>query len=298
MVGNPAWRATWGLTKRGEARYLSVLWSPERMVPRCELFSRLCAPQLQAMAGRHDYRHVVLHSPGLPEPWLGQLRATVQEHPVLELVPVDGPELPSPTTLAKTLVPGRRVDSGPVVTFRVDDDDLLAVDFLDHLAEYANYADRGRAVNLPRGFTSVWDESRLSMHDLRPVLERFGGRGQAFVGWYDAESGALDDLPERHEPHSKIDQFRPVVHDARHPAFLWTQHVHQDSHQNRRSGTPLERIETFMAKFPAGSADDVAEALRLFPVLHGRLEMRDRRAFPSGTQLRHRVRRWRRRTHR
>jgi hypothetical protein len=66
-------------------------------------------------------------------------------------------------------VRGRRLDSGPVVTFRVDDDDLLAVDFTDRLLEYATYGDRGRAVNLSRGFNSVWDESTRSMHDLRPA---------------------------------------------------------------------------------------------------------------------------------
>ena len=294
MVGNPSWRMTRKLTAGDEDRYLSALWSPERMAPRYELFSRLCAPQLQAMAGHHDYHHVVLYSPGLPEPWLGLLRATVQEHPVLQLVAVEGPGLPSVSSLVHKLIRGRRVDSGPVVAFRVDDDDLLALNFLEKLTPYANYGDRGRAVNLSRGFTCVWDESTLTVYDIRPVFERFSGRGQAFIGWYDTESGVLEGLPVRHEPHDKVDRFRPVIHDARHPSFLWTHHLHQDSHEGYSKLTPAERISRAMAGIPPGSPDELAQALRLFPTLHGRVEARDPVPAPAvpAPALSTRVRRW------
>lgn len=278
-VGDSAWRTSWGV-QREESDYLADLWSPQRMTSHCELFARLCAPQLQAMAGDHDYRHVVLYSPQMPEPWLGHLHAIAHDHPVLELVPVEG-VIPSATELAGQRLNGHSRTSGPVVTLRVDDDDMLAVDFLDRLTEFATPSDRGRAVNLSRGFTGVWDDATAQLRDLRPVIKRFSALGQAFVGWFDARSGTLSGLPSEHEPHHKMDQFRPTVHDARQPAFLWTQHLHQDSLFGRTGASAPERIEAQLAKLAPPTAEEVATAYRLFPVLNGRVVLAEA---PSRTE--------------
>lgn len=235
--------------------YKRLLWSQDRMRTRSRLFLDLSVPQLQQMRGHHAYRHLVSYSADMPDPWQAQLHAAADRYDVLLLHPVDADLLHD--AMQKHLV-HMGSPSRTVVWFRVDDDDLLGLSYLDELGQYATVHDRGRAVSLSGGYSALWDGQHVS--HLRRTRRRLGSQGQAYVGWWDAATQQLD-LP-RPGNHATVDERMPTILDARCGVFLQLRHVGQDT-ATRDAG-----FDALRAKHTSGPAvPDVERVLVDFPTL-------------------------------
>lgn len=248
-----AWKLS--MKKAGQSDYRRRLYAPERMRPRCDIFLGMSVPMLQQMADRYDYRHIVHFTPDMPEPWLGELLAAAERHPVLMLHPSD-----SPQQLQEVITEHLRATVSPkrtVVQFRVDDDDLLAASYLDQLSQFTTPVDRGRAVSLATGYTARLDPTGLGpvYHVRRPL----GAQGQAYVGHYDPESDSLH--LQAGGNHSSIDRRMPTVLDSRRPAYFQIRHSSQDTLTDAAAAasvidralaklSPVEDVEAVLAEFP------------------------------------------------
>ncbi|WP_022920089.1 glycosyltransferase [Ornithinimicrobium pekingense] len=207
---------------KDESAYLDHLWSPERMTARDQIFLDLAVPVLQRWTERHDYRHVVTYSPEMPEPWIGRLRAAAERYPVLSLHPVEDGGI---NEIVRRTLEAERPGSRPVVWLRVDDDDLLSLDFIDVLDGHVRSHGPGWAVSLSKGLEAVYHEGRVT--HLRGRHYVLGALGQAVVGSWDAEQGTLD-LP-RPGNHMTVDTRLPTVLDSRRATFAYLKHTGQDS---------------------------------------------------------------------
>lgn len=235
-----------------EATYKAQLWSAERMRTRSAIFFGLSVPQLHAMRGDHDYVHLVTYSDDMPDPWQAELQDAVAASDLLALHPVHrGLRFLIRDHLVATGSPSR-----PVVTFRVDDDDLLATNYLDELAAYATAHDHGRAVSLARGYTALWHAGAVTQ--LRSTYRRLGSQGQACIGSWDAETGELDLPPMK--SHASVDRRLPTILDARTPTFLQLRHLGQDTADEGGLAAlratlgqhpPVEDVEEVLARFPS-----------------------------------------------
>jgi hypothetical protein len=242
--------------------YREQLWSPDRMRPRCEIFFSLSVPILQLMADRHDYRHIVRFSPRLPDPWRSQLLDAARRYPVLFLLESGKPARFD--AAVRSLLRAADRPSRPVVQFRLDDDDLLAVDFLDRVAAYATPHDVGRAISMASGYAALYDSGTLgSVHAVRRV---FGSQGLAYVGRYDARTDTL--AVDAGGPHYNVDRRMPTLVDSREPAFFQMRHVGQDTlidadEAVRTITRELEKRE---------KVDDATPVAQRFPTLGGLLQ--------------------------
>lgn len=238
-----------------EAAYLAHLWSPERMEGRSQAFLRLSVPLLQRMRDRHDYRHVVTYSPEMPDPWLAQLREAASRFDVLMLSPADdGPV----TDVMRTTLREQSHGSRPAVWFRVDDDDLLSVDFLDRLDRHVRSHPPLWGVSLSWGYEGLWHDGLVS--HVRETHRPLGSQGQACLGVWDADRGELD-IPEPGN-HRTLDRRVPSVLDSTSPTFVRLVHLGQDTRTDtegtvddlkarlQRNRSRMKDSDLFLQKFP------------------------------------------------
>lgn len=241
--------------------YRAMLWSAERMRPRCDIFLTLTVPILQQMSEQHDYRHIVRYSPEMPDPWLAELFAAAERYPVLHLLENEVDVDEAMTGFMRA----RSARSRIVVQFRLDDDDMLAADFLDRLAAYATPHDDGRAVSMAVGYSSVFDEGRLgSVHEVRRV---FGAQGLAYIGHYD--SGRQRLVLNARGAHYLVDRRRPTIVDSRKPAYFQMRHADQDMLSDHATTgdreAKLRAITADLATRP--EVKDIAAVTERFPTL-------------------------------
>lgn len=217
---------SWKLSRgaKGRRAYQEMLWAPERMNPRARIFLEFGVPILQQMADKHDYTHIVQYSDTMPEPWLGQLRAAAERYPVLWLV--EASTRPDLVQLVHQVARRSTRGSRPMVQFRLDDDDLLSIDYLDRLADLVTKADTGRAVSLASGYTGFLRDDAL-VGPVRNIRMVFGSQGLAYVGWYDRTEDRVEiTLGGKHY---QVDRKMPTVVDSRAPAFFQMKHIGQDT---------------------------------------------------------------------
>lgn len=241
--------------------YKSDLWSPERLGPREQIFLGLSLPLLQRMAAQHAYAHFVTYSEDMPEPWQENLHEAVRTHSVLQLHPVHR----ALRYVIREHLIAEDSPSRTVVQFRVDDDDLLALSYLDALSGYATPHDEGRAISLARGYTAVWHDGRVSQ--LRGVHRRLGSQGQAYVGSWDAATQTLD-LPTPGS-HASVDRRMPTILDSRQPAFLHLRHRGQDTASPDKD---VNHLKTTGPKTTPLGHEELRAALDAFPTLRAVLD--------------------------
>ena len=235
--------------------YKRQLWSDDRMLMRSRVFLDLSVPLLQQMAAHHDYRHVVTYSADMPDPWQTQLQAAADRYGVLLMQPVESSKLHN--SMRDHLIASDS-PSRTVVWFRVDDDDLLGLNYLDELSRYATAHDRDRAVSLARGYSALWHEGSIS--HVRPAHRRLGSQGQAYVGWWDQEHRSIS-FP-RAGSHATVDNRMPVILDSRSPVFMQLRHLGQDTATQAAGIDALRAKHTSVAAVP-----DVGPILTSFPTL-------------------------------
>jgi hypothetical protein len=238
-----------------EDAYLRHLWSEERMSVRAEIFLTLSVPVLQQMSHHRDYRHVVTYSPEMPDPWLSQLYEAAEQFDVLDLRPAADGVI---TDIMRADLAARGVPSQTAVWFRVDDDDLLSADYLEFLDEHVATHGPKWAVSLSKGIEALWHEGRVT--ELRGKHRPLGSQGQACIGWWDAEEGALS-IPEPGS-HTTIDTRVPTVLDSRRATFLQFVHTGQDTRTDQpptfeelrkrhlRNTAVVTRPERLLPRFP------------------------------------------------
>lgn len=249
----------WKLNRNTEdpEEYRRLLWSPERMRPRCDIFLTLTVPLLQRMADRHDYRHIVVYNNELPDPWRSELLAAAERYPVLHLHENQlGTDL---KPAVHGLVKGFGGRSRTVVQFRLDDDDVLAVDFLDRISSFTGAGDRGRSVSLASGYSAHYHDGGLgSVHAVRRV---FGAQGLAAVGSYDSRTDQV--RIKISAQHTKVAQVMPTIVDSRAPAFFQMRHTGQDMLSD--SDEAVRQIEADLARLT--TVTKLGPVKKAFPTL-------------------------------
>lgn len=265
---------SWQLTRGASdaAEYSNVLFSDQRMEPRCTIFCDIAAPLYQRMAERHNYRHFVLYSPSLPEKWRSRLEATAARYPVLQLVPTDTDKVMLADLVAPELERLELKNDALIFGFRIDDDDLVAIDFLDQVSPLVSGEHHGFAISLARGYAAIYEGDVYT--EFRQFDQPMIAIGLGTVGRWHSNSSRLD-LPKIVD-HRRTHHRRTVLLDARRPTVLWTRHVAQDSAPKQvkeatDSQTARVLLQRELRRFKF--VDDVTPILERFPTLQGRIDL-------------------------
>lgn len=148
---------------------------------------------------------------------------------------------------------------GTVVMLRLDDDDLMSVDFLHQLTPHVTPSHWGWCVSLGRGIAARPGSDGLV--DFREVVTPLIAIGQAFVGTYHPRGHQLALSPLL--SHRRVSETLPTVLDSRSVAWVHVRHPLQDSHvamdakdahnsmlKGMRRLTPVKDFAALRPKFP------------------------------------------------
>ena len=259
--GSHSWKTSRSGVFKTPEEYKNYLFSEQRLQLRAELFLTKSVPALAVMAENHDYKHFVMYSELLPERHKELLFAAAALHPFL--IPVEwndvvrGSGIEEVRPLIEEDLAAKfnaEDDVQPVVWFRIDDDDLLATDYLTRLETYRTPNHHGMAISFGLGLTAYKAD-----HELVGLREQYypkSGAGMAFVSAFDPQTGRLAITTPG--AHLGIDRVMPTILDSREHMFFLVRHGDQDSALNE---TPHERVAASLArldKLPAVRAADIS----------------------------------------
>lgn len=256
-----AWRASSRETGVSEEEYKRRLFAPERLDPRMDIFVNVSLPQIAAAVGEHEVTHIVSYSPELPQQYQEELQAAERRYDFMRLsaVTAAGWEI-NPLTVGQSAA-GL---GGTFGLYRLDDDDLLPIDYFDRMAQYVVPALQGYRVSFPAGYTGIFEQGQYS--ELRQTYQPMVALGILAVCGV-KHDGSIHQPPDA--PHINSDRFGPVILDAREPGFLLTRHTNQDTHFN--TDPTQARLALLRDLQGLSSVTDMAQLQRLFPHLHQRV---------------------------
>lgn len=257
--GSDSWKISRSGLFKTRDDYRRYLFSEKRLRLRAELFFSRSVPVLAAMAAEHDYKHYVMYSGLLPDRHKDLLFAAAAGHSFL--VPVEWNEVVHGTGIQE-VAPlmekdlAAKFDAGagvqPVVWFRLDDDDVLAADYLTRLEAYRAPNHIGMAISFGLGLTAYKVQDRLV--NLREYYHEKSAQGMAFVSGFDPGTGRLAiTVPG---PHPRVDRVMPTILDSADHMFFQVRHGDQDSTLNAdahdQAADSLARLEKLPVVRAAG----------------------------------------------
>ena len=114
-------------------------------------------------------------------------------------------------------------------SFKLDDDDLIAADYVESLKKYATRDFLGFAVSFGRGVLGRFDSKNNDYIGFREVYQPKVNIGLATIDKCVVSSGVLKIKAKSRGSHTYIDKKRPLVLDSREVKFLWTKGGEQDT---------------------------------------------------------------------
>lgn len=225
--------------KQAQTRYEEYLYSPARMRSRVEIFFDYSLPILDEASRNHNVHHQVSYSQELPLSYQRHLEIAQQEYEWLHL------DLRTPNNRKGTPLDNlarKAFSTGDIYAeYRLDDDDLLATSYFDHLDRYLDGAHAGYYVSFGLGIQAYFDGKAFR----EPRLEH---RPKIAIGLARickiSDSGAIIGPPR--VAHTRTDRRAPVIIDSRSVEYLHTLHMEQDSGVDKPDGDLGNRFRNYL----------------------------------------------------
>ena len=262
--------------------YLDWLYDADRLERRARILIDWSLPQLhraaqQAEAAGHRVRHVVSYSPTLPDAFQQQLRAAEERFGFLELHEADGVVdafLP-PEALTRQVLGQEQLSAGEAfAAYRLDDDDVLSVEYFSLLEPYVSEANVGFRVSMALGVSGLYRNGKL--YSVRETYYPKISMGMVSVCSWN-EAGELV-VPERYvdvsqDNHDFADRAAPVITDARQPAFLRILHATQSGVLHRTRQLNRQWYSDALSRIRHAAPAEVPALEEKFPVLAESMEI-------------------------
>lgn len=213
-------------SKQGMEKLAAELYDQQRMNRRFAFFEKLCLPSLAAQTDP-DFRLVVLIGTSMPMRFRTRLKGLADLYPFLQICALEphGPLNSTKRAYRRGLSDGADFITG----FRIDDDDAVAVDYIektraaaDHLiaAGWAD-ADHPVVVAFHRGLYWDMNDKEAPFYDFREI----GPLGLA---------SAMITRPDDHSNmfrwnHRRVGAYARMWTDPTDQMFVRTLHQHNDS---------------------------------------------------------------------
>lgn len=241
-------------------KYLRELFNDERLLDRMFILEKVAAPVYNMLAEKHDYTHLIQYSPELPVVWKQRLLELSQKFPCI--VPVEVIDADIADSVREYVLSWEKDFIGEFVWFRIDDDDVLSLDFLDAVERYVSRETVGFALSFGRVYSGIFSGGQFM--DLHRVHSPFNSQGQAYICRANLPLGIIESpgMVPHHRPNLHV----PVIVQDLEPYAFWTRHPLQDT----LTGTSSvgARVANLQADLGAHEHADYQEVLRKFPTLH------------------------------
>lgn len=206
---------------------IAYLYAPARMRERLRHFEAICLPGLKAQTDP-DFVFVILIGDTLPGEYLAALRALVADFPQARIIA--RPPGPHRRVCAKVINDARHDIMAPCLQFRHDDDDAVAVTFVQRLRQAAHDCAALTAQHRLVGFD--WNRGWIARPDAQglcaePSVTPYWGVAQAMA----VQGGVRQTI--LNFGHQKINQFMPTVTFTHEDMFVRGHNDHNDSRQKK-----------------------------------------------------------------
>lgn len=209
---------------RDMAERTAALYAPDRLEARTFLFENFLLPALRAQTDP-DFTLLVLMGDDLPEPWRSRILGAISDAP--QIKPVFRPAGRAHRDLYREVFLAERDKAAELVAeYRIDDDDAVAVDFVERLRKAEPLLaplvkDHGRAaIDFQKGLLMELGQSQI---DYRPVVVPGWAPALAMVQRSGSEKCVMDIM------HHKMWLHMPTLTFQDSPMFLRGSHDSNDS---------------------------------------------------------------------
>ncbi|WP_157984070.1 glycosyltransferase [Nesterenkonia muleiensis] len=262
-----ATRKTGGFSKE---EYTNWLYDRQRLDTRTDIFLQESLPQLQQASHSCDLVHIVTISPSLPEKYkeaLQQARSRYRFLRVHETKKRAAPSHPS-LPLVKTMLVKRGMQGRSFGMYRLDDDDLLPIDYFERMAPYITDEHVGYRVSFPQGIGAVRAQNGYVLP--WTFYEAKSSAGFLTVHKLSSDGQKIYGLEARHhlKGHHRADRNFPVILDGRSPGFFRARHETQDSTLSSSAGPFFTRVVNQVMDRPRAEQDAIGS---FFPHVAARI---------------------------
>ncbi|CUH78906.1 glycosyltransferase [Tropicibacter naphthalenivorans] len=205
---------------------IAYLYAPERIEERFKHFETICLPGLRAQTDP-DFTFVILIGEMMPEVYIERLLALVEDFPQAMIAPrAPGPH----RKVCQEVINSARDLDQPCLEFRHDDDDAVAVDFVETLRaaarDVAPLLRKNRLVGLDWNRGWVARPSVDGIH-AEQIVNPYWGVAQAVA----VKPGVKQSI--MNFGHLKLNQFMPTVTFTQPEMYVRGHNDHNDSRQKK-----------------------------------------------------------------
>lgn len=263
-----AWKATNGSRFKTQDEYKNYLFSDARLAPRMDILTNFSLPQLSAGAQKHKILHLLSYSEFLPQKYENQLLSAQKNFPFLKLdKQVHGLPPLDVESVARDKLWESEDPLQPFGIYRLDDDDILPVDYFDQNSPYIRPEFVGMQISLGTGVSAIYQSgifynSRKTYHPMLSI-------GYTSVHRFSSD-GTMTKFPIA--AHNKADRKYPIILDSRKLGYLWTRHPAQDTALGlveTDEANLVSSLKRHMDQHPA--VHDMEELRASFPALGNRI---------------------------
>jgi len=261
-------------SKLDDAALADLLYDQARMNRRFAFFEKICLPSLAAQTDP-DFRLVVLIGTSMPMRFRKRLKGLADQYPFLRICALDphGPLNATKRAYRRGLEDGADYITG----FRIDDDDAVAVDYIEKTRAVADqliglgWADEDHPAVIAFHHGIYWDlnDREQPFHDFREIGPL--GLASAMVTKVDDHSNMF------RWNHRRVAAYARMWSDPTDLMFVRTLHQHNDSGRSippgaevmpkwqarqvleRRFGLDPEEVLPLMWRTFASDTDDTGE---------------------------------------
>ncbi|WP_120005969.1 glycosyltransferase [Nesterenkonia muleiensis] len=248
-----------------EDQYTAWLYSDERLNPRTEIFTQLSLPQLAEAAKDFNVVHYVSYSPSLPQRHKDALLAAAERYDFLELNETERTVSSTPVnSLIRRAAQKHGFESGAIGVYRLDDDDVLSVNYFHLMAPYVRSSHIGWWASQGRGVAGIRvGDEYVYVRDYYYPKSAFG---PLCIAGYDQGDVTHTRAPK----HTIMDHTNPTILDSREPAYFHIRHRGQDS---TLGGKPMPFYPEAMMRIRSQGPADLKQVQTLFPLLADKLHL-------------------------
>ena len=238
---------------------IAYLYDDARIEERFQLFEAVALPSLRAQTDP-DFELIIVVGDQMPERHLSRLKGLIADMPQARIHAE--PPRPQREVMKQILNAARRDFSEPCLQFRFDDDDAVAIDFVECLRKAANDCE-----GLTKQHKSVafdWNKGYIAEYGSKGVAatEIFRPFDVAALGMWVKGNCHLTIM---NFAHNKINRFMPAVSFDEPRMFVRGHNASNDSRQKPVKPVPVkaltyEQAEHFRKRF----AIDIEQVERVF----------------------------------
>ncbi|WP_135449425.1 glycosyltransferase [Tabrizicola caldifontis] len=189
-----------------------LLWNDQRMAVRFHLFENITLPSILNQTDP-DFTFVIISSEQMPTVHRDRLEALVAGHANIRIL------WTAKTDISKAsrpiLLEASNDGRDPALHFRLDDDDAVSVDFVQHLKQAAASLEPTSVISFPYGVMGYLDNGMARHRELRKDAIAIG------YGIVKAPDDFRSPFMIQHRKYAKL---HPGVTDASFAAYHYTRH--------------------------------------------------------------------------